>query len=97
MRAAPNARMHMARVTTRHGAAMGTALVSFQNYADAQAFAHSAQGYGLFLPFRIHSSLLSWPFGCAHAAGCGWCRTRVLEDAAACAILLPSHSYRSLK
>ena len=57
MRAAPNARMHMARVTTRHGAAMGTALVSFQNYADAQAFAHSAQAYGLFLPFPIHSSL----------------------------------------
>ena len=43
----PNSLIHLAKVTTRRGSAMGTGFVSFQNYDDAQRFANTTQGMGL--------------------------------------------------
>jgi len=43
----PNALIHMAKVTTRRGTAIGTGFVSFQSYSDAQSFANVTQGMGL--------------------------------------------------
>lgn len=42
-----NALIHMAKVTTRRGTAIGTGFVSFQSYSDAQFFANVTQGMGL--------------------------------------------------
>ena len=62
MRAPPNALIHMAKITTRRGSAIGTGLVSFFSYEEAQKFALAVDGVGL------GSSKLQVSYGRSEAA-----------------------------